>query len=60
MEKNTFLMMVEPKLLRLVFVGACSMLYQATLNVKMKFDSIPIEQDRNKSILLKTRRVVSV
>ncbi len=49
---------VGPKLLRLVFVRMCSALYRTTLNVKMKFGSLHIEQDQNEHISLKTCRAM--
>ena len=49
---------VESKQLRLVFVEAFNALYLATLVVEMRFGSLPIEQDQNEGIILKTRRVM--
>ncbi len=51
--------MVEPKLLRLVFILAHSVLYRATPNVKVTLGSLPMKEDQNEYILLRTCSVMA-
>ncbi len=52
--------MTGPKLLQLVFLWAHSGLYRATLNIKMRFGSLPTKQDQSECISSKTHHVVAV
>ncbi len=51
---------IGPKLLWLVFIVAHSVLYRATLDVKMTFGLLLIEWGQNERILMKTHRIVAV